>query len=179
MDPDARLRLYQPGIDAPPPDFRGRPRWLYGDTHPVIAMVAEDVRVEIGDLVWQPPDACEVWPAREVALAMEVGYDRVELQRRFAQGFLGVAMQRCPIGERHGIRVATTGVFVFDCAPDRYRIGSLLGAEWSPDGTVLRDQAVRIVQEADRAIGRVAKTEREPRATVQVWICSRVMAPIV
>ena len=179
MRPDTHLRLYRPAIDAPPSEFRGKLRWVYGDTHPVVAPVAENSRVEIGDLVWQPSAEFSVRQAREAALLIDEPYSWDELQRYFVRSFLGVAMQHSPAGEAAAIRVATTGVFTFDSAPDRYRLGTLMGPAMSADISALRDQCVAVVVARDRAIGRVARLEPTARASVLVQIFSRVMSPIV
>jgi len=143
-----------------------------------VAAVAEDARVEVGDLVWHPPES-SIRPAREAALWIDEPYTPELLQQFFCWGFLGVAMQRSETGEAAPIRVATTGVFVFDAPEGRYRLGTLMGPAVSNDGSVLRDQCVAVVSATSRAIGRVEKCEPTAQASVLVRIYSQVMAPIV
>lgn len=152
-------------------------RWRYGDTWPVVAAVDETVRVAIGDLLWYDVDDAK--PARELALHLEEPYTAEELQERFARLFLGVAMQRSPIGETAAIRVATSGVFAFDSGVGRAGLGCLVGLQVSEDGTVLRDQEVRLVKDRARAIGRVERTEPAASPILLVRIYSQIMAPLV
>jgi len=50
-------------------------------------------------------------------------------QQALAHAFLGVAMQRSRSGETAPVRVATTGVFEFDCAENEFELGDLIGAD--------------------------------------------------
>ena len=92
-------------------------RWRYGDTNPVIAAVDADTVIEIGDLVYQETD--DVRPA---SMQADQG-TKLANQELFGNKFLGVAMQRSRAGETTPIRVATTGVFEFDCPSTALRVG--------------------------------------------------------
>jgi len=147
-------------------------RWRYGDTNPVIADVLAETVIEIGDLVWQ--DDGDVKPA---ALATD--------PEDFGASFLGVAMQRSRHGENHSIRVATTGVFEFDCAPaDCFELGDVIVAEMFMEPSTrtvgLRSQEVAkaILEDpalASPEIGLAAKRHALPTKSVLVDIRSTVM----
>ncbi|RIK72633.1 MAG: hypothetical protein DCC68_26205, partial [Planctomycetota bacterium] len=97
-------------------------------------------------------------------------------QEAFHDKFLGVAMQRSRAGDTDPIRVATTGVFEFDCVSGTYELGTLV----SPDqtgGNNLRNQQVRSVTgtQHNLAIGRVAKRLGTAGTRVLVDIQSTVM----
>lgn len=155
----------------------GKMRWRYGDTWPVVAAVDEAVRVAIGDMLWLDVDDAK--PARELAMHLEEPFTEDELQERFARLFLGVAMQRSSIGETAPIRVATAGVFAFDSGVGRAGLGCLVGPAISEDRTVLCDQAVRLVKDRARAIGRVERTEPEASPILLVRISSQIMGALV
>jgi hypothetical protein len=138
-------------------------RWRYGDTNPVIAAVEGDTVIEIGDLVWQDVDDAK--PACRQANQQEPCS-----QASFAARFLGVAMQRSRWGETNPIRVATTGVFEFDCQPLVVELGEHVGVALGPE--VLASQAVC---PSPYAIGRIARREASPVISVLVDIRSTVM----
>lgn len=125
-------------------------RWRYGETNPVVALPAAEILVEIGDLVWQDVDT-----AKPASLLPPQGSESAN-QELFADRFLGVAMQRSPVGQDRPIRVATTGVFEFECSPADFELGDWVGPEGDPAGT-LRNQRVQKVSEPRYAIGRCAK----------------------
>jgi hypothetical protein len=147
-----------------------RMRWRYGDTNPVMAEVDADTVVEIGDLVWLDRDDAK--PA-----------SRLSLRVTLAQRFLGVAMQRSRAGETGSIRVATTGVFEFECREALWELGDLVGAAVDPDTIEgldprtarLANQVVDAVPMGLEAIGRVAKRYPLHTATVLVDVCSTIM----
>lgn len=128
-------------------------RWRYGDTNPVVAAVLSDTEVEIGDLVAQSEDH-----------AVPKGDESTHL---FARNFLGVAMQRSRVGDTDPLRVATTGVFEFDCAPLKFSLGDKVGAE--------EKQKVKPVDSKTEAIARVAKVPREGMTSILVDIKSTIM----
>ncbi|MCS7306262.1 MAG: hypothetical protein NZ602_14285 [Thermoguttaceae bacterium] len=125
-------------------------RWRYGETNPVVAAVAAQTLIEIGDLVWQ--DGGEAKPA---SLLPNQGTESAN-QEQFADRFLGVAMQRSPAGQDRPIRVATTGVFEFDCPPSDFELGDWIGPAGRTDGG-LQNQRVKKVTDPKYAIGRCAK----------------------
>jgi len=137
-------------------------RWRYGDTNPVIAAVDGTTAIEIGDLVYLDVDNAE--PASSQADQNSITAN----QQLLAGNFLGVAMQRSRPGDTDPIRVATTGVFEFDCATATFELGNLMGVDENPAGNGLLDQQVVKVTAAQYAIGRVAK--REPVSTVSVLV---------
>ena len=136
-------------------------RWRYGDTNPVIAAVAAATVIEIGDLLWQ--DADNAKPASLFAVANNKPAD----QAAFTAEFLGVAMARSRAGDTAPIRVATTGVFEFDCAAATFELGDMLGVDAGAGGALLNQQCVKVAASCE-AIGRVAK--RQPIAAVAALV---------
>ncbi len=160
-----------------------RMRWRYGDTNPVVAAVDLAAVIEQGDLVYQDVDQ-----ARPAGLLPEVHEDTT-LQRVFAKHFLGVAMQRSRSGDTDPIRVATTGVFEFDCPSGSFELGDLMGVDYElrgghPDvgngqeSSRLLNQQVALVNDAKLAIARVAKRVAMAATSVLVDIRSTVMGGI-
>ncbi len=144
-------------------------RWRYGDTNPVIAAVDGTTAIEIGDLVYQAVDHAE--PASALA-------DQGSLtanQQLLVGTFLGVAMQRSRSGDTDPIRVATTGVFEFDCAGGTFELGDLMGANANAAGNGLLTQQVAKVSAAQYAVGRIARQEATTAVSVLVDIRSTVM----
>ena len=68
-------------------------------------------------------------------------------------------MQRSRSGETAPIRVATTGVFEFDCPSGTFELGDLVGADENAAGDALLNQQVAKVAASQYAIGRVAKRQ--------------------
>jgi len=156
--------------------------WRYGDTNPVVAFVRDEHEVEIGDLVFLQRDAGGVYtlPASSVS-----DFGSIEANQAFFKcTFLGVAMQahrasHDPLDE-NSIRVATTGVFEFDCASATFDIGDLVGVAENAGGTALLDQTVIEVDVNDadsdaRTIGIVQRQQSVAATTVYVRIKSEVM----
>ena len=137
-------------------------RWRYGDTNPVVAAVESATVIEIGDLVWHFDDA--VYPASDV---VDQGA-KSSNQEWFTNYFLGVAMQRTRSGDTSPVRVATTGVFEFDCSSTSFVLGQMMGADENAAGDALEDQTIAKVAASQHAVGRVAK--REPTATTSVLV---------
>ena len=98
-------------------------RWRYGDTNPVVAAVDAATVIEIGDLLWQDTD-----DAKPAASLTNHG-SKTANQEALADAFLGVAMQRSRSGETAPVRVATTGVFEFDCPSGTFELGNMIGAD--------------------------------------------------
>lgn len=145
-------------------------RWRYGDTNPVAAAVEASTVIEIGDLVWQDTNN-----AKPASVRLDAGSETGN-QTGLAESFLGVAMQRSRIGDTSSIRVATTGVFEFDCPSGTFELGDIVGVDEDLAGTALLNQQVTKVSGAAYAIGRVAKRQATAATTVLVAICSTVMA---
>lgn len=144
-------------------------RWRYGDTNPVVAAVDATTVIEIGDLVYQDTDDAK--PASSQADQES----ETANQELFADNFLGVAMQRSRSGDTDPIRVATTGVFEFDCPSGTFELGDLVGVDENTAGDGLLDQQVASVAAADYAIGRVAKRVASAATSVLIDIRSTVM----
>ena len=144
-------------------------RWRYGDTNPVVAAVDSATVIEIGDLVYQDVDDAK--PAGDQA---DQGSETAN-QELFADNFLGVAMQRSRSGDTDPIRVATTGVFEFDCPSGTFELGDLVGADENAGGDGLLDQQVASVSASQYAIGRVAKRVATAATSVLVDVRSTVM----
>lgn len=144
-------------------------RWRYGDTNPVVAAVDSAVVIEIGDLLYLNTD-----DARPASSQADQGTEAGN-QALLAEKFLGVAMQQSRSGDMTSIRVATTGVFEFDCPSGTFELGGLIGTSENSAGTGLLDQTVESVATADLAIGRVAKRENVASASVLVDIRSTIM----
>jgi len=144
-------------------------RWRYGDTNPVMAAVDSATVVEIGDLVFQDTD-----DAKPASAQADQGSETAN-QELFAHKFLGVAMQRSRSGDTAPIRVATTGVFEFDCPSGTFELGDLVGADENASGDALLNQQVAKVAASKYAIGRVAKRAAAATTSVLVDIRSTVM----
>jgi hypothetical protein len=145
-------------------------RWRYGDTNPVVAAVDSATVIEIGDLVYQDTDDAK--PASSQADQSS----ETANQELFADNFLGVAMQRSRSGDTDPIRVATTGVFEFDCPSGTFELGDLVGVDEASSGTALEDQQVASVAASIYAVARVAKRVATAATSVLVDIRSTVMA---
>lgn len=144
-------------------------RWRYGDTNPVVAAVDANTVIEIGDLVLLDTDDAK--PASAFAWTTNLA----TTQDAFDDKFLGVAMQRSRAGETAPIRVATTGVFEFDCASATFELGDLVGVSANAGGTALLNQQVVKVASAQYAVGRVAKRQAAAAGSVLVDVRSTVM----
>lgn len=143
-------------------------RWRYGGTNPVVVPVDAATVVEIGDLVWLNTD--DARPAGDQA---DQGNESAN-QEAFHDKFLGVAMQRSRAGDTAAIRVATTGVFEFDCLAASFEVGALLGVDEAANGTELENQLVASVPTENRAIGRCAKRLSPASTRVLVDIVATV-----
>lgn len=144
-------------------------RWRYGDTNPVAAAVDSATVIEIGDLVWQDTDDAK--PAGSLTWSTNLA----TTQNGFADKFLGVAMQRSRSGETAPIRVATTGVFEYDCASATFELGALVGPAGNGGSTALLNQQLAAVAASSGAVGRVAKRQPSAATSVLVDVRSTVM----
>ena len=144
-------------------------RWRYGDTNPVVAAVDSGTVIEIGDLVLLNTD-----DAKPASALVDQG-TKEENQAAFAAIFLGVAMQRSRSGETAPIRVATTGVFEFDCASGTFELGDMVGLDELAGGHALLNQQVAKVTASQNAVARVAKRQPVAGTSVLVDIRSTVM----
>jgi hypothetical protein len=144
-------------------------RWRYGDTNPVQLPVADSTMIEIGDLIYQASGL-----GRPASLLADLGTEAAN-QEAFHDAFVGVAMQASPSGVADPIRVATTGVFEFDCLSMTAEIGDLVGADEDITGTELMPQLVAKVATANLAIGRCAKRLNPAGTRVLVEVVSTVM----
>jgi hypothetical protein len=144
-------------------------RWRYGDTNPVVAAVDSGTVIEIGDLLLLNTDDAK--PA-----SMQADHQTKDAnQQTFAAIFLGVAMQRSRNGETAPIRVATTGVFEFDCASGTFELGDMVGVDENTAGNALLNQQVAKVTAAQNAVGRVAKRQPTAGTSVLIDIRSTIM----
>jgi len=143
-------------------------RYRYGDTRPVVAAVDSATVIEVGDIVWQDTDDTKrasglTWDTN-TATTQETLHDR----------FLGVAEQSSIAGETTPLRIATGGVFEFDCVAATFELGALVGPA-KASGNALLDGTVVAVATANLAIGRVCKRYATNTTKVLVEIESTVM----
>ena len=144
-------------------------RWRYGDTSPVVAAVDSATVIEIGDILYQDVD-----DAKPASSQADQGSETAN-QELLVDSFLGVAMQRSRAGDTDPIRVATTGVFEFDCPSGTFELGELAGVDENAGGDALLDQQVATVSASRYAIGRVAKRVASAATGVLVDVRSTVM----
>lgn len=144
-------------------------RWRYGETNPVVIPVDETTIIEIGDLVYLDTD--DARPAGKQTDQETLAANQELLHDKFA----GVAMQRSRDGDTDPIRVATTGVFEFDCGSATFEVGALVGAVETSGGDALENQKVVGVATANLAIGRCAKRVSPASTRVLVDVVSTVM----
>jgi hypothetical protein len=141
-------------------------RWRYGDTQPVMLPVDATTVVEIGDLIYLETD--DARPASSQADQLTEAAN----QELFHDKFAGVAMQASRNGDTQPIRVATAGVFEFDCLSTAYEVGKLIGADEDAAGTALEKQVVAPVATSNLAIGRCAKRVNPAATRVLVDVVS-------
>ena len=143
-------------------------RWRYGDTCPVMLPVLSATVIEIGDLIYLDIDN-----AKPASAQADQGTEAAN-QELFHDRFAGVAMQQSRSGDTQPIRVATAGVFEFDCVSGTFEVGKLVGADENTGGTALEDQFVTPVNTPNLAIGRCAKRVNPAGTRVLVDIVSSV-----
>ncbi len=144
-------------------------RWRYGDTNPVMLAVDSATVIEIGDFIYLNTD-----DARPASAQADAGSESAN-QVAFHDVFVGVAMQRSRAGDTTPIRVATSGVFEFDCLATTFEVGNLIAVDEAASGTALEDQVVAKVSSTAQAIGRCAKRAASNTTRVLVDIVSTVM----
>ncbi len=144
-------------------------RWRYGDTSPVMIPVDSATVIEIGDMVYQDTD-----DAKPASSQTDQGTETAN-QQLFHDLFAGVAMQASRSGDTQPIRVATTGVFEFDCVSTTLEVGDLMGADENVGGTALLNQTVAEVTTANAAVGRCAKRLNPAGTRVLVDIVSSIV----
>lgn len=137
-------------------------RWRYGETNPVMMPVASPVVIEIGDLV-----ILDSGLAQKASSIVDQGTAAAN-QEALHDQFLGVAMQASPLDSAEPIRIATSGVFEFDCSASTFELGDLIGGSEDTLGTELVDQMVEGVGSANLAIGRCVK--RVPSAGTKIFL---------
>jgi hypothetical protein len=143
-------------------------RWRYGDTQPVMLPVDATTVVEIGDLIYLETD--DARPASSQADQLTEAAN----QELFHDKFAGVAMQASRNGDTQPIRVATAGVFEFDCLTATFEVGKLIGVDETAAGTALEKQVVAPVATTNLAIGRCAKRVNPAATRVLVDVVSTV-----
>ena len=144
-------------------------RWRYGETSPVMIPVDSSTVIEIGDMVYLDAD-----DAKPAASQADQGTEGAN-QQMFHDNFAGVAMQGSPSGKADPIRVATSGVFEFDCLSVTLEVGDLMGPDENGGGTALLNQTVAKVASANSAVGRCAKRLNPAGTRALVDIVSSVM----
>jgi hypothetical protein len=144
-------------------------RWRYGDTSPVMLPVDSATVIEIGDLVYLDTD-----DAKPASSLTDQGTELAN-QQLLHDGFAGVAMQASPSGATQPIRVATAGVFEFDCVSTTLEVGDMMGADENVAGTALLTQTVAKVTNANAAVGRCAKRLNPAGTRVLVDVVSSTM----
>ena len=143
-------------------------RWRYGDTCPVMLAVDSATVIEIGDLLWLDVD-----DAKPASAQGDQGSEGAN-QQLLHDVFAGVAMQASAAGETQPVRVATTGVFEFDCLSAALEVGDLMSSDENGGGTALLNQTVVKVANANAAIGRCAKRVNPAGTRVLVDVVSSI-----
>lgn len=141
-------------------------RWRYGDTCPVMLPVDSATVIEIGDLVYLDTD-----DAKPASAQADQGTKSAN-QELFHDKFAGVAMQASRSGDTQPIRVATAGVFEFDCVSSTFEVGKLVGVDENVAGTLLEDQVSIGVATSNLAVGRCAKRVNPAATRVLVDVVS-------
>lgn len=144
-------------------------RWRYGATNPVMLPVDSSTVIEIGDLMYLDTD--DVKPAS----ALSDAGDEAGNQEALHDGFAGIAMQASASGDTSDIRVATTGVFEFDCAAATFEVGDFVGASENGAGNALENQIVKAASGANLSIGRCAKRVASSGTKVYVDVVSTAL----
>jgi hypothetical protein len=125
--------------------------------------------IEIGDMVYLDTD-----DAKPAASQADQGTESAN-QQLFHDVFAGVAMQASRAGDTQPIRVATTGVFEFDCLSTTLEVGDLMCSDENGGGTALLNQTVAKVTSANAAVGRCAKRLNPAGTRVLVDIVSGIL----
>jgi hypothetical protein len=125
--------------------------------------------IEIGDMVYLDTD-----DAKPASSQGDQG-TKSSNQGLFHDVFAGVAMQASASGDTQPIRVATSGVFEFDCVSTTLEVGDLMGPDENGAGTALLNGTVVKVTTAPVAIGRCAKRLNPAGTHVLVDIVSAML----
>ncbi len=137
-------------------------RLRHDDVTRFVGAVDSATVIEIGDLVYLDVDDIKPASSQADALTEEAN------QSLFASKFVGVAMQASNAGQTDPVRVATDGIFEFDCPSATFEVGDLVGASENGAGNALLDQQVEGVLRPENAIGYVMR--REPTAVTRVKV---------
>ena len=130
-----------------------RDRHCWGDTWPIYLPVTAATSIKTGDMV-----------------TLAAGVDLAVLAAASNNDFVGVAMQDSVSADPATIRVATEGVFEFDCASDTFLAGEFV--TYSTNGqTVI---GTNDLTTGANAIGRVWKRVATAATKVQVRINTKV-----
>jgi hypothetical protein len=125
--------------------------------------------IEIGDMLYLDID-----DAKPASAQSDQG-TKSSNQQLFHDVFAGVAMQASRSGDTQPIRVATTGVFEFDCVSTTLEVGDMLGPDENVAGTALLNGTVIKVTTANAAVGRCAKRLNPAGTRTLVDIVSAVL----
>ncbi|MCD6451246.1 MAG: hypothetical protein J7L64_02605 [Acidobacteria bacterium] len=134
-------------------------RHRYGYENPRLFAVDSATVIEIGDLLWLDTD--DVKPAADLPWNTDLATTQADFSAKFA----GVAMEASPAGHSGEIRVATTGVFEFDCDSATFEVGDMVSCA-KGSGDFLENQ--KVVAVSAHPIGKVAR--REPVAGSKVLV---------
>ena len=145
--------------------------WRNGETNPILMPVYSATVIGISDLVWL--DMGGVLPASDVICQLIEATNQEYFHDRFA----GVAMQRSASGDTDSIRVATSGVFEFNCASATFEVGDLVGVGAGDNAGKLQNQKVVAVGSGNEnlAIGRCMKRVAPGGIRVLVDVVSTLM----
>jgi hypothetical protein len=138
-------------------------RWRYGDTNPVMLAVDSATVIEIGDLIYLDTDDAKP------ASALSYGASLAATQETFHDSFVGVAMQASASGDTSEIRVATGGVFEFDCASASFEVGGRIGVDDNVAEDELIDQQVVAVSASSPELA-IAKVAKRATSTTRVLV---------
>jgi hypothetical protein len=125
--------------------------------------------IEIGDMLYLDVD-----DAKPASVQTDQG-SKLANQQLLHDIFAGVAMQASRSGDTQPIRVATTGVFEFDCVSTTLEVGDMLGPDENGAGTALLNQTVVNVANANSAVGRCAKRLNPAGTRVLVDVISSTL----
>ena len=151
-------------------------RWRYGDTSPVTMPVASADQIEIGDLVYLNSGVAK--PALRIEDIGGTGpIDLAAAQEELHDNMIGVAMQFSGIASTDPVRIATSGVFEFNCASAIFELGDRIGGDDNSGGDRMENQQVIAVPSnaPERSIGRVAKRTQTASTKVLVELHSTLL----
>lgn len=140
---------------------QNRDRHVWGHTNPIYMETANDQMIMTGDLCYMLTNS--LYP-----LSYAAGQDF-----RWVRDFIGVAMQYAIDQDPDEVRVATDGVFEFDCLPDTFIIGEGVYQWANPQFVYGRDDRSSV----NGIIGRVWKRYASNTTKVLVKIDTSPMFP--